>query len=104
MQQSNSPHQNVLQRQQRRLGAPLPYKEAMEETERGLYEEYLYEEYVRNCKGIRVLERLEREPLPPLPPLERVRRLERRVKAIPFLFREKEVVDEMRRTNPASLW
>jgi hypothetical protein len=57
---------------------PLPYREATEKTERGSYEEY-----VRDCAGITILERLERQAVSPL---ERVRGLERRLRVIPRLF------------------
>jgi hypothetical protein len=67
-------------------GNPLPYREAMEVTERGLYEEY-----IRNCAGIRVLERLSREEISPL---ERVRGLERRLRVIPRLFELKREIEQ----------
>lgn len=63
----------------RKAGSPLPYREAMEVTERSLYEEY-----VRNCSGVRRLNRLTREL--PIPPHEKVRRLEDRISFIPHYF------------------
>jgi hypothetical protein len=61
-----------------RPGDTLPYREAMEETERKQYEEYQ-----RDCSGRRILQTLERESLSPL---ERVRRLERKLAGIPHMF------------------
>jgi hypothetical protein len=58
---------------------PLPHREAMENTEHGLYEEY-----VRECSGVRVLSRLQKEP--PISPFERATRLEDRLKFIPMYF------------------
>jgi hypothetical protein len=67
-------------------GTPLPYREAMEATER-----FLYEEYLSNCKEIRVLERLERKEISPL---ERVKGLERRLRVIPHLFEAKRQIEQ----------
>jgi hypothetical protein len=59
-------------------GDTLPYREAMEQTERKQYEEYQ-----RDCAGRHILKTLERRPLSPR---ERVRRLERKLAGIPRLF------------------
>jgi hypothetical protein len=67
-----------LQRQPRHPGSTLPYREALEETERGLFKEYS-----RSCAGIRLLRRLERNP-PSL--VERIRGLEKRIRVLPKLF------------------
>lgn len=61
-----------------RPGDTLPYREAMEQTERKQYEEYR-----RNCAGRSILKTLERASISPL---ERVRRLERKLAGIPRLF------------------
>lgn len=74
-----------------RPGDPLPYREAMEQTERGSYEEYM-----RDCAGITILERLERQAVSPL---ERVRGLERRLRVIPHLFEMRRVINQD--TDPA---
>ena len=66
--------------------APLPYREAMEETTKGLYDEYQ-----KNCEGVRVLERLERKEVTPI---ERVQGLERRLRVIPHLIRAKQMVKD----------
>jgi len=67
----------------RGLGEPLPYKEAMESTERGLYEEYQ-----RDCAGVQVLRRLERPE--EFSPREDVQRLERKVKNLPGILKKRE--------------
>jgi hypothetical protein len=72
-------------------GDPLPYREAMEQTERGSYEEYR-----RDCAGITTLERLERQAVSPL---ERVRGLERRLRVIPYLFEMRREINQD--TDPA---
>jgi hypothetical protein len=64
-----------------RPSEPLPYRQAMEETERRQYEEY-----VRDCAGLRMIEALEREELSPL---ERVQRAERILRVMPAVFRMK---------------
>src|SRR5262245_2496660 len=61
-----------------RPGDTLPYREAMEQTERKQYEEYQ-----RDCAGRNILKTLSRESLSPL---ERVRRMERKLAGIPRLF------------------
>ena len=71
---------------QNRPGDPLPYREAMEQTERGSYEEYM-----RDCVGITILERLERQAVSPL---ERVRGLERRLRVIPRIFEARREIDQ----------
>lgn len=53
----------------------LPYREALAETERKQREEYL-----RDCKGVQVLETLEREYISPG---DRVRRLEKQLELLP---------------------
>jgi hypothetical protein len=76
-------------------GETLPYREAMEVTERGLYNEY-----VRDCAGIRrTLKRLERRSLSPL---ERVRRFERRVRGLPRVFELKRTLEERIREDPSN--
>jgi hypothetical protein len=67
----------------RGLGEPLPYKEAMESTERGLYEEYQ-----RDCAGVQVPKRLERSE--EFSPREEVQRLERKVKNLPGILKKRE--------------
>jgi hypothetical protein len=69
-------------------GGLLPYREAMEELDRKLHEEY-----VRNCAGIRILERLERKAISPS---ERIRGLERRIQVIPVLFQAKRHIEQER--------
>jgi hypothetical protein len=64
-------------------GEPLPYKEAMESTERGLYEEYR-----RDCAGVDVPRRLERAGV--FSPREEVERLERKVKLLPRILADRE--------------
>ena len=67
-------HNTLLRKPQEEGGAdPLPYAEAMEETEKGVYDTY-----IRDCNGVRVLQRLDRED--PISPSEKVRRLEDRIK------------------------
>ena len=66
-------------------GGLLPYREAMEELDRKLYEEY-----TRNCAGIRILERLERKAISPS---ERVQGLERRIQTIPLLFQKMRSIE-----------
>ncbi|MDP2782637.1 DUF4157 domain-containing protein, partial [Devosia sp.] len=74
---------NLLRRSPRRPDSrsPLPHREAMEATERALYEAY-----VRDCSGVRVLSRLEKEP--PISRFERARRLEDRLKYIRLYFHQ----------------
>lgn len=83
VQQTKASNQTLLQRlpKDQTEPHPLPLREAMEATERGLYEEY-----VNNCNGVRVLSRLERQA--PLSPVEKVRRLEDRLKYIRIYFRK----------------
>ena len=70
-----------------RLGEPLPYREAMESTMRGVYEEY-----VRDCAGApRMLSRL--APVK-LSPLERMRGLEKRLEVLPRLFKMKRAIEQ----------
>lgn len=64
-------------------GEPLPYREAMESTERGLYEEYR-----RDCAGVQVPRRLERSEV--YSPREEVERLERTVKNLPKILAQRE--------------
>jgi hypothetical protein len=64
-------------------GEPLPYKEAMESTERGLYEEYR-----RDCAGVQVLRRFDRSE--GFSPHEEVQRLERKVKNLPGILMKRE--------------
>jgi hypothetical protein len=79
----------------RHPGEPLPYREAMEATERGLYDEY-----VRACAGVSVLERLTRERVSPL---ERVQRLERRVRRLPAVFEHRRAIQERIEQDPSNL-
>jgi Domain of unknown function (DUF4157) len=83
VQQRSVPGRSFLQRSPKESENrdPLPYRQAMEATEQGLYDEY-----TRNCSGVRTLSRLER--LPPISPFERTRRLEDRLKFIPIYFRQ----------------
>jgi hypothetical protein len=74
-----------------RPGQTLPYREALEETERRQREEY-----ERDCQGIRVLETLERVALSPL---ERVRRAEQVLKLVPDVFRLKRILAERVRSG-----
>ena len=70
-----------------RLGEPLPYREAMETTLRGVYEDY-----VRDCTGApRMLSRLSRVKLSPL---ERMRGLEKRLEVLPRLFKMKRAIEQ----------
>ena len=62
-------------------GQPLPYRQAMEETERRQHEEYL-----RDCSGQEMIQVLERQALSPL---ERVQRAERVLRVMPAVFRMK---------------
>jgi hypothetical protein len=64
-----------------RPGQTLPYREALEQTERRQQEEY-----ERDCRGINLPETLERIELSPL---ERVQRAERVLRFLPELFRLK---------------
>ncbi len=87
VQQTNASNQTLLQRipKDQTESHPLPRRKAMEATERGLYEEY-----VSNCNGVRVLSRLERQA--PISPFEKVRRLEDRLKYIRFYFHKESSV------------
>lgn len=67
-------------------GQPLPYREAMEETERKLFDEY-----TRACAGVRLLERLERTPMSLR---EQVRFWERVIDWLPRIFRLKHLLDQ----------
>ncbi len=66
----------------------LPYREALEETERKQREEYL-----RDCADVTVLETLERQSLTPG---ERVRHLERKLAAMPRIVRGYELITDLR--------
>jgi hypothetical protein len=68
-----------------RSGEPLPYREAMEETERKLFEEY-----TRACAGVRVLEWLKRQSMSLS---EEVRFWERVIAWLPGIFRLKRELD-----------
>lgn len=70
----------------RQSGQPLPYREAMEETERRLYDEY-----TRACVGVRLLERLERIPMSLR---DRVQFWERVIKWLPKIFELKRLLEE----------
>jgi hypothetical protein len=74
-----------------RSGQTLPYREALEETERRQREEY-----ERDCQGIDLLKTLERVALSPL---ERVRRAEQVLKLVPDLFRLKRILAERVRSG-----
>jgi hypothetical protein len=69
----------------------LPYREALEESERRQREEY-----ERDCQGIRLLQTLERVALSPL---ERVRHAEQVLKLVPDLFRLKRILAERVRSG-----
>jgi len=60
---------------------PLPYREAMEETERRQWEEYS-----RDCQGVRMIETLQRTSSSPL---EQVQHAERVLRVMPAVFRLK---------------
>jgi hypothetical protein len=64
-----------------RPGEPLPYRQAIEETERRQHQEYL-----RDCAGQEMIQVLERQALSPL---ERVQRAERVLRVMPAVFRMK---------------
>lgn len=81
----SAPGAVLLQREPRDPQAPLPYREAMEQTEHGLYQEY-----VRDCADIRILRRLERRSIAPL---ERIQGLERRLRVLPSLFEQQRAID-----------
>lgn len=66
----------------------LPYREALEETERKQREEYL-----RDCANVRVLETLERQPMTPG---ERVRFLERKLAAMPRIIQGNDLIKQMK--------
>jgi hypothetical protein len=66
---------------------PLPYREALEETERKQREEYL-----RDCANVRVLQTLEREARTPS---ERARWLERKVAAMPNIVQGHALIRDL---------
>jgi hypothetical protein len=66
----------------------LPYREALEETERKQREEYL-----RDCANVTVLQTLERQSRTPG---ERVRYLEQKLAAMPRIVRGHELLKELR--------
>ena len=74
-----------------RPGQTLPYREALQETERRQREEY-----ERDCQGIDLLKTLERVALSPL---ERVRHAEQVLKFVPDLFRLKRILAERVRSG-----
>lgn len=80
------------------LGQPgagtLPYRQAMEQTERALFDEY-----TRACAGVRTLEVLRREPTSLL---ERVRFWEKVVGWLPKIFELKRLLDERVRAGHMS--
>jgi hypothetical protein len=69
----------------RSRGGTLPYREAMEQTEQGAYEEY-----VRTCQGVTVTEHVDRSANSPR---ERVQILERVLAELPGVFRFKRDLD-----------
>lgn len=69
----------------RERGGTLPYRQAMEQTEQGAYEEY-----VRTCHGVTVTENVDRTANTPL---ERVQILERVLAELPAVFRLKAQLD-----------
>ena len=94
------------ERRGQRESDPLPYREAMETTEQGLYKEYQ-----RDCAGVDVLKRLEPFVKPrespdvagkeltmvertEFSPREIVQRLERRVTRLPDILARREAVKE----------
>jgi len=66
----------------------LPYREALEETERKQREEY-----ERDCANIRMLKTLERQSLSPG---ERVRMLERKLAAMPRIVQGYKLIEDLR--------
>jgi hypothetical protein len=66
-------------------GGTLPYREAMEQTERGTYDDY-----TRSCNGVSVTENVDRAASTPA---ERVRILERVLADLPAVFRLKAELD-----------
>ncbi|MBI4491094.1 MAG: hypothetical protein HY694_18585 [Deltaproteobacteria bacterium] len=73
---------------------PLPYREAMEETERKLFDEY-----TRACAGVRLLEWLTREPMSPL---DQVRFWEKVLRWLPKIFELKRELDRLVREGRIS--
>ena len=67
--------------------APLPYREALEETERKQLQEYQ-----RDCANVNVLQTLEKESRTPG---ERVRWLERKLAAMPRIVQGHKLVREL---------
>lgn len=70
---------------ERMRGGTLPYRQAMEQTEQGAYEEY-----VRTCRGVTVTEHVDRTANTPR---ERVQILERVLAELPAVFRFKAELD-----------
>jgi hypothetical protein len=68
--------------------ATLPYREALEETERKQREEYQ-----RDCANVTVLQTLERQSLSPG---EKVRFLERKLAAMPRIIKGNELIKQLR--------
>jgi hypothetical protein len=58
----------------------------------------VYNEYVNDCRGVRLLSRLERNRLSPA---DRVRQFDRRLALIPRLFEIKRYIDARHRANPS---
>lgn len=81
VQQREALNQNRLQRLPKQVDPH--HEEAMDATERGLYNEYKV-----NCRGVMVLSRLEKKE-DPITPLEKIRRLEDRLKFIRMHFEAK---------------
>lgn len=80
-----APPRDVLDTEHRSRGGTLPYRQAMEQTEQGAYEEY-----VRNCNGVTVTEHVDRSANSPR---ERVQILERVLGELPAVFRFKTELD-----------
>jgi hypothetical protein len=72
----------------------LPYREALEETERKLFDEY-----TRACAGVRLLEVLRREAMSPA---ERVRFWEKVIDWLPKIFELKHKLEEKVRAHEMS--
>ncbi len=73
---------------------PLPYREAVEQTERKLFDEY-----TRACAGVRVLEMLRREAMSPA---EEVHFWEKVIDWLPKIFELKRKLDEKVRAHEMS--
>src|SRR5262245_25791639 len=75
-------------------GRPVPYREAVEQTERKLFDEY-----TRSCAGVRVLQMLRREAMSPA---EQVHFWEKVIDWLPKIFELKRKLDEKVRAHEMS--